>query len=197
MDLNLIWQTLLIFVVATILLRLGGRKSVSQLTIPQAVIIFSLGTLIIQPVAGNGLWTTFVLAGVLVASLVVTELIELHSNKSETLITGKAVPVIENGSLNEKNLAKLRLTVDQLEQQLRISGVSSLSHVQSATVETNGQVGYKLKQHKQPATKEDVERLIYLIQTGQLKQKSETPAGKDMFKEIEFGDPTPPPQRLQ
>lgn len=65
--------------------------------------MIALGTLLIQPITGNGLWPTFLLASVLVASLVVTELIGLNFNKSESLIRGKAVPVIENGALDEKN----------------------------------------------------------------------------------------------
>lgn len=197
MDLSLIWKTLLIFVVATVLLRIGGRKSISQLTIPQTVIMFSLGTLIIQPVAGHGLWTTFLIAAVLIASLIVTELIELSFDKSETFITGKSVVVIENGSLHEKNIRKLRLTVDQLEAQLRQSGIAKISDVQYATIETNGQIGYTLKQNKQPATKEDIQRLIHFIQTGYHMPETQTPAGENIFKEIQYGDSTPPPDRLQ
>lgn len=197
MDLNLIWKTLLIFVVATALLRFGGRKSISQLTIPQAVIMFSLGTLIIQPVAGHGLWTTFLIAAILIASLIVTELIELSFDKSESFITGKSVVVIENGRLSEKNLKKLRLTVDQLEALLRQAGITAVADVQYATIESNGQIGYTLKQNKQFATKEDIQRLIHLIQTGHLMQQTQTPAGEDLFKEIQSDDPTPPPDRLQ
>lgn len=197
MDFDLIWQTALIFVVATILLRIGGRKSIAQMTIPQTVIMIVIGTLLIQPITGHGLWTTFLLAGILIFSLIVSELIDLFFDKSETLISGKAVPVIENGSIIEKNLKKLRLTVDQLEARLRQVGISSITHVQSAMIESNGQIGYQLKDGKQPATKEDIDRLIHLIQTGQLMPKSELPPGKDIFKEVQYGDPTPPPNRLQ
>lgn len=197
MDFDLIWQAVLIFVVATILLRIGGRKSIAQMTIPQTVIMIGIGTLLIQPITGNGLWVTFLLAGVLILSLIVTELIELFFDKPETIISGKAVQVIENGSLIEKNLKKLRMTVDQLEARLRQTGISSITHVQSAMIESNGQIGYQLKEGQQPATKEDIERLIYLIQTGQLKQKNELPEGKDIFREVQYGDPTPPPERLQ
>lgn len=159
--------------------------------------MIALGTLLIQPITGNGLWPTFLLASVLVASLVVTELIGLNFDKSESLIRGKAVPVIENGTLDEKKLKKLRLTVDQLEAQLRQSGINSIADVQYATIESNGQIGYTLKQKKQPATKEDIQRLIHLIQTGQLKQQSQTPEGEDIFKEIQHCNPTLPPNRLQ
>lgn len=69
MDLNLIWQTFLIYLVGTILLRIGGRKTISQMTIPQTVMMIAIGTLLIQPVAGRGLWTTFGIATLLVNCL--------------------------------------------------------------------------------------------------------------------------------
>lgn len=77
------------------------------------------------------------------------------------------------------------------------SGISSIADVQYATIESNGQIGYTLKQKKQSATKEDIQRLIHLIQTGQLKQQSQTPEGEDIFKEIQHCNLTLPPNRLQ
>jgi uncharacterized membrane protein YcaP (DUF421 family) len=169
MDLNLIWQTLLIFIVGTIILKISGRKTISQMTIPQTVIMIAIGTLLIQPVSGRGLWTTFAIAGLLVLCLMITEFIQLKFDIVETTISGKAVPVIENGTLIENNLKKLRLPVDKLEERLRQAGISSIRDVQYATLESNGQLGYTLKSEKQPATKEeDIQNLINLIQNGHL-----------------------------
>ena len=162
MDLNLIWQTLLIFIVGTIILRIGGRKKISQMTIPQTVMMIAIGPLLIQPVSGWGLGTTFGIAVSLVLCLIITEFIQLKFDNAETAISGKAVPVIENGTLIESNLKKLRLPVDKLEQRLRQASISSIRDVQYAALESNGQLGYTLKSEKQPATKEDIQNLIYI-----------------------------------
>ena len=167
MDFNLIWQTILIFIVGTFYLRVSGRKTISQMTIPQTVLVIAIGTLLIDPVTRKGFWATFVLAGILVLSLIFTEYIQLKFDKAETIISGKAVPVIENGALLVANMKKLRLTVDKLEERLRQVGITSIEDVQYATMESNGQLGYTLKPEKQPATKEDIQNLIALIQTGQ------------------------------
>ncbi|ACA40137.1 DUF421 domain-containing protein [Lysinibacillus sphaericus] len=168
MDLNLIWQTILIFIVGTIYLRISGRKTISQMTIPQTVILIAIGTLLIQPVSGRGLWVTFGIAGILVLSLLLTEYIQLKFDKAETAISGKAVPVIQNGILMENNLNKLRLTVDKLEERLRQVGVTNIHDIQYATIESNGQLGHTLKPEKQPATKEDIQNLIKLFQSREL-----------------------------
>ncbi len=198
MDFNLIWQTVLIFVIGTFILRIGGRKSISQMTIPQTIIMISLGTLIIQPVTGKGLWTTFGLAGVLILSLIITEYIQLKFDGAETVISGKAVPVIESGTLNEKNLKKLRMPVDKLEERLRQAGIAVINDVEFATIESNGQSGYSLKKEKQPATKEDIQSLIQLIQNGQLIQQSNQPAFQDnIFIETLNKDDSDSPSHLQ
>lgn len=168
MDLNLIWQTFLIYLVGTILLRIGGRKTISQMTIPQTVMMIAIGTLLIQPVAGRGLWTTFGIATLLVLFFIIGEFIQLKFDNAETALSGKAVPVIENGTLIEKNLKKQRLTVDKLEERLRNAGISNIQDVQYATIESNGQLGYTLKTEKQAATKEDIQNLMNLVQNGQL-----------------------------
>ena len=167
MDLHLIWQTILIFIVGTLYLRVSGRKTISQMTIPQTVLVIAIGTLLIDPVTRKGFWASVVLAGVLVLSLVFTEYVELKFDKAETIISGKAIPVIENGALLVDNMKKLRLTVDKLEERLRQVGITSIEDVQYATMESNGQLGYTLKPEKQHATKEDIQSLIALIQTGQ------------------------------
>ncbi|MCG3087904.1 DUF421 domain-containing protein [Sporosarcina cyprini] len=179
-----IWKTLLIFIVATVLLRISGRKSISEMTVPQVVVLFSLGTLIIQPVTGHGLWTTFGLAAILIICLIVTEWLELVIDTSETIITNRGKPIIIDGQLHIKNMRKMRLTVDQLEARLRQVGISSIQDVKHATLESNGQLGYELQDAKQPATKEDIQTLIHLIQTGELKLPSETPSNNIFVETI-------------
>jgi len=198
MDFNLIWQTLVIFAIGTIILRISGRKSISQMTIPQTVIMIAVGSLLIQPVTGNGLWPTLGVASILVLSLIATEYIQMKFDGAETVISGKAVPVIENGILIEKNLKKLRLSVDKLEARLRQSGIMAIDDVQFATLEISGQLGYTLKEGKQPATKEDIQKLIQLIQNGHwMNANNQSFKHEDIFTETLDRKPTDVPKHLQ
>lgn len=114
MEWDWIWKAVLMVIVGTILLRIAGRKSIAQMTLAQTVIMIAIGSLLIQPVAGKNVWVTFGVGSVLVATLIVIEFLQVKSDAFEKLITGKSIPLIENGQLVEKNLKKLRLTVDQL-----------------------------------------------------------------------------------
>ena len=197
MDFNLIWQTILIFIVGTFYLRVSGRKTISQMTIPQTVLVIAIGTLLIDPVTRKGFWATFFLAGILVLSLILTEYIQLKFDKAETIISGKAVPVIENGVLLVENMKKLRLTVDKLEERLRQVGITSIEDVQYATMESNGQLGYTLKPEKQPATKEDIQNLIALIQTGQTLNVNNEPKNNIFVETLNKKNTHKVPKKLQ
>ncbi len=164
MDLDWIWKSVLIVLVGTFLLRIAGRKSISQMTLAQTIIMIAIGSLLIQPVAGKNLWTTFGVGAILILTLIGMEFIQLKGDKFEKLITGRSLILIENGSLNEKNMKKLRITADQFEIQLRQKNVNKLTDVQWATLEPNGQVGFILKEEAQPVTKQEFQQLSQKIQ---------------------------------
>ncbi len=153
MDYNWIWRTLLIFFFGKLILRIGGRKSISQMTITQTIVMVGIGSLLIQPIAGQGIVKTLLVALLFTGLMVISEYLEVKFDLFETFFSGKAVIVIEDGKLNIKNIKKLRLTVDRLETRLRQSGISSIDDVKTATIEVSGQLGYELKDDKKPIKK--------------------------------------------
>lgn len=169
MDLNLIWKSVVIVIGGTILLRVAGRKSISQMTLSQVVIMIGIGSLLVQPLVGKNVWNTLFVGLTLVLTLVIIEYSQIKSDKLEKFISGKSKVLIDNGKLQTDQLKKLRLSVDLLEMKLRQSSVTNMNDVQYATLEPNGQVGFELKENKKPATKEDITFIMEEIQ--QLKQK--------------------------
>lgn len=133
-DIHWIWQTILIFYIGRFILRLGGRKSISQMTITQVIVMIGLGSLLIQPITGKGLTVTFIASLIIVVLMILTEYLEMKFDTIETISTGKSKIVIENGKPNIKNLKKLRMSIDRLEARLRQAGISSIKDVQYATI---------------------------------------------------------------
>ncbi|MCK0469845.1 DUF421 domain-containing protein [Halalkalibacter sp. APA_J-10(15)] len=164
MDLHFIWKAVVVVFGGVLILRLAGRKSISQLTVAQTVMMIAVGSLIIQPLGDRNIWITMVITVLMVMTLLFIEYIVLKSDTLETLIYGKSLIVIENGQVNESNLKKLRLTVDMLEVRMRQQSIQHFTDLQWATIESNGQLGYMLKPEKQYATKEDIQMLKSLIE---------------------------------
>ncbi|MDF2615153.1 MAG: putative rane protein [Clostridia bacterium] len=190
MELTWIWQSILIFYVGTLILRVGGRKSISQMTIAQTIVMIGLGSLLIQPVAGKGLLITFLAAFILTLLMIITEYMEIKADFLETLFTGKAVIVIEDGKPNIKNLKKIRMTIDRLETRLRQAGISAIEDVKYATIEVSGQLGYELKDNKKPLTKGDfIELMAEIAQVKQVIERTTKTQGNqnqksNIFQEI-------------
>lgn len=213
MEWDFVWKAILIVVAGTILLRIAGRKTISQMTLAETVIMIAIGSLLIQPVAGENIWNTFLVGAILVVTLLAMEYIQIKSDRMEKWITGKAKVVIDDGTLNEQNLRKLRLSVDQLEMKLRQNSISKISDVKWATLEPNGQLGYELKDDAKPVTKKDLEEfkqvLIQLIPSNAqfthineivqlINKKYEVQSQEDIFAEVQNDEHfKTPPKHLQ
>src|SRR5699024_9729084 len=155
-----------------ILLRVSGRKTIAQMTLAETIIMISIGTLLIQPVATSSIWLAFATGFVLILTLIVMGYSQIKIDWLEKLITGQSKILIENGKLNEQNLKRLRLTVDQLESRLRQHNITRIEDVEWATLEPSGHIGFTLKPDAQPATKKDLQQLQQsLAQLGQLNQQ--------------------------
>lgn len=191
MNLNWIWESAFIIIAGMVLLRISGRKSISQLTIPTTVIMISIGTTIVQPLANDQIWKAVGSAAVFIAVLMIFEYLQLRFNWLEKIITGRTEVVIQNGQIVQKNLRSLRLTVDQLENMLRQKGISNISDVKTATLEPNGQIGYELMQHAKPITVGELERILGLKPGTTMEQNT-------IFQEvIQNHNPTPIDPKLQ
>ncbi len=164
MEWDLLWKAVIIVVGGTLLLRFAGRKSISQMTLAQTVIMIGIGSLLIQPIAGKNIWSTLLVGLILVLTLIVMELLQVKGDTFENIITGKSKVLIENGQLKEQNLKQFRLTVDQLEMNLRQQNVQRIEDVQWATIEPNGRVAMVLKEDLQPVTKREFNQLKSMLE---------------------------------
>ncbi|MEF3312135.1 DUF421 domain-containing protein [Paenibacillus sp. GYB004] len=162
MDMAWIWKSALLVIAGMLLLRIAGRKSISQMSVATTVIMISIGTTIVQPIANHELWKAIGSAAIFIVSLLIIEYLQLKFDWLENLISGRSKIIIENGQIISKHLRSLRITVDQLEMRLRQNGISNLSDVKFATLEPNGQVGYELMRHAKPVTIGELERLLHL-----------------------------------
>ncbi|WP_138419218.1 DUF421 domain-containing protein [Aquibacillus sediminis] len=159
-DLEFVLKSFLLVFAGVLLLRIAGRKSISQMTLAQTVIMISIGSIIIQPIIETSVVRTIVATAIFILSLIILEWAQLKFNVIEKLITGKSKVIIEDGKIQSDQLKKHRLTVDQLEMFIRQQGVSKLSDIKTATLEPNGKLGYELKEDAKPLTIGEFKKMI-------------------------------------
>ncbi|WP_336775992.1 DUF421 domain-containing protein [Paenibacillus sp. MMO-58] len=188
---------LLFAAVSILLLRLAGRKSISQMTMPQLGILLTVGAIMGSEVSGKGALKTIVAAAVFIAVLVGVEWLTTKSNTAERLLKGVAIPVIENGEMKIENLRKLRISVDDLEKRLRMIGVSAFQDVKSATIEVNGELGYELFPHAKPVTIRDLETLLKSYFPLANASHTVTSDSRNIFSEVREPHKSEVPTQLQ
>lgn len=185
---DFILKILTLIASGSILLRISGRKSISQMTIAQTIIMISIGSLIVQPIAGKSVRNTLITASVFIIFLITLEYLQIKFDFIETFMTGRSVHIIENGAIVKENLKKLRMTTDQLEMRLRQQGISKISDVKTATLEPNGQIGYELIRNARPVTIGDLEQMLgNLITKPNLEKQAKQEDDGNIFVEVKQG----------
>jgi uncharacterized membrane protein YcaP (DUF421 family) len=146
---------IIMIVVGFIAMRLAGRKSISQLTIAQTVIMIAVGSILVEPVKSASIWITTTSIFVFILVLISLEWISFYFESFEKWFVGKEKIIIKDGEVIRKNLKDLRMTRDILEMSLRLQGISDYSKIEIATLETNGHVAVKLKEENESVTKKE------------------------------------------
>lgn len=156
---KMITEAIVMILIGIIALRMAGRKSLSQMTISQAVIMIAIGSILVEPVKEEGVIITALSIFLFVLVLYCLEMLSLKFPFFEKLVVGKSRIVIENGIVIKKNLKRLRMTTGQLEMILRQNKISEVSDVEIATLEANGQLAYEMFEDAKTLTIGDFKRL--------------------------------------
>lgn len=179
---NFIWEALIILFVGFCLMRIAGKKTVSEMTGLEIITLLSIASVIGHAISGEGLWKTTVILIIFVAFLIVVQYLAIKFQWIEFLFMGKATLVIQDGEILLKNIKKLRISVEQLETRLREKGISSVSDVKVATIEISGHLGYELMRHAKPVTMGELDQILAQLHLIQHPQKYSESA--NLFDEV-------------
>lgn len=171
MEIPFILRPIILFVLAVGLIRLTGRRSIAQMTIAQTVMMISIGAIIVEPFADKDIIKTVIAAFIFIALLIIFEVCSFHFKGFKKMAVGEPIIIIRNGSFDEKQLKKLRMTKQQVLSRLRQEGIPKLSYVEEGTLETNGEFGFKLTREAEPVRMEDMIYILNQILSDEAKKK--------------------------
>lgn len=181
------WRTCVAFGALLVLIRLAGRRQISQLTFSMFVAALAVGD-----IAAHLAFDLDRPPGLTLASLALWMLITMlvdyasaHSREFRTLVDGGPTVVIANGRLLEDRLHQLKYTTDTLLAMLRQQGIFNVSDVAFAIIESDGALSVMKKRQQQPVTPADlaiavpqvVGMGITLVADGQIRERNLRLAG--------------------
>lgn len=145
-------RTIILYVIIILAIKLMGKRQISDLQTSELVITILISNIAAIPMQNTEqpLLTGVVPIGVLICCEIFVSYMMLKNTKIRQFICGKPVVVINEGKIQQDAMKYLRLSVEDLVEQLRQMDVFSLEDVWFAIMETNGQMSVLKKSEKQP-----------------------------------------------
>lgn len=150
------FRTVILYAALITGLRLTGKRQIGELEPNELVLTMLLSDLAAVPMQDFGiplLSGLLPIAVILCLSVLMSQL-SLHSVRFRTLVCGEPTVIIRHGEIQQKAMARNRLTLDELMEELRCQGVTDLTTVKYAVLETSGQLSVLLYPKDQPLTPE-------------------------------------------
>jgi uncharacterized membrane protein YcaP (DUF421 family) len=142
-----ILRSILVYVFLVVMLRVFGKRELAQLNPFDLVVLLSLSNTVQNAIIGddNSLIGGFVGAfSLLAVNYFVVRFLFRH-RRLDQLIEGKPTPLIQNGKMHHRNIAKELLTTAELTAVAHRQGFASLSELDSCVLEPGGTFVLKSK----------------------------------------------------
>lgn len=151
MDIVIRAAVMFAFLYAT--LRIMGKREIGQLTPFELVVMIVMGDLIQQGVTHNDFSLTGAILAISTFAFLATALswITYLFPKAERLFDGEPVVVVRDGEILKANLVRDRMTVSEIESEMRLAGIASLSQVEWGILEPQGKISFIKRDGKAPA----------------------------------------------
>ncbi|MBP1543333.1 MAG: DUF421 domain-containing protein [Oscillospiraceae bacterium] len=153
-------HAIILYVVITFSLRLMGKRQLGELQPSELVVTILISNIASIPVEEPSV--PLLMGIVPIFTLVCIDLIlsavMVGSPRFRRLIIGSPRVIISEGVILQKEMKRLRYTVDDLVEAMREQQIFDLGEVYYAIVETTGKINFMQRKDFQPATRADVER---------------------------------------
>lgn len=153
-----IFRTAVIYVCVILAIRIMGKRQISDMQPSELVITILISEIAAIPLQDastpllNGILAIFIL----VICEIVLSVLSLKIPKVRQAVSGNAIIIIKNGTIDQKAMKKVRMTVTELMELMRSKDVFDISQIDFAILEVNGELNIMLKNEYAPAVKRDI-----------------------------------------
>ncbi len=190
-------RTVILYFVIVGAIRILGKRQSGELEPAELAIVILIADLAAVPMQNSDLPMLLGLIPIIVLTTIgiVLSLVTMKSPLARRIFYGKPSIIIENGRLNQAEIRRLRLNLDEIAEELRLKNVTDITTVKYGILETNGNLSLLLYPRYQPVTlgdmdlapKGQVDLNITLISNGRLLKENLPLAGmnrEDILKEL-------------
>jgi uncharacterized membrane protein YcaP (DUF421 family) len=141
---DIVLRATVIFAFVLILMRVLGRRELSDLQPFDLIILVVIGDLVQQGVTQNDFSMTgaILAVGTIGILSVATSWFSWRFPRARPILDGLPVVLLEDGKPILGNLKRERITIEELAAQARIQQIDALDKIRWAVLETNGKVSF-------------------------------------------------------
>jgi|GEM_PF-176871 len=156
---NIIIRVVIIYLIVVFLMRLMGKRQIGELAPFELVIALMVADLAVIPLGEPTIPIWYGVVPLVVISIVhfFITFMTRKSPMARNVFSGKAAIIIQNGNMNLKELKKLNLSTEELQEELRNLNYANIGDVNYAIMETNGKISVIPKAAVMPATRQDMQ----------------------------------------
>ncbi|PZU06327.1 DUF421 domain-containing protein [Sphingomonas sp.] len=157
---DIILRASVMFSVMYLLLRLLGKRELSQVTPFELVLLVVMGDLVQQGITHNDLSMTgaALAIGTIAFWALALSWITYLSPRAERMLEGVPRVLVKDGELITANMRRDRITRAEVEIEMRLAGIARISEVAWAILEPNGKISFIAKDGDEPAMQQDDEK---------------------------------------
>ncbi len=134
----------MIFFLVLVLTRALGRRELSSMEPFDVILLVVIGDLVQQGITQNddSVTGTLIVLSTIGLLTVTVSYLAFRVRRLRPLLEGEPLVLVEDGRVIERNLARERITTDDLTAQARMQSLASLEDVRWAVLETSGRISF-------------------------------------------------------
>jgi len=180
-------RTVIIYLLLVLALRATGKRQIGELEISELVSTFLISEVAAAPIGNQEIPLSFAILPIftIISLEIIVSFLSTRSSLMKKLFLGSPIILISRGKLQQKELSKARMSVEELLSELRQNGVTDIEEAAYAILENNGKLSVTPQAKYKPATVRDLKLSIpesgiahALIIDGTVKQEALRGSGK-------------------
>jgi uncharacterized membrane protein YcaP (DUF421 family) len=155
-------RTVVIYLGILLIIRVAGKRLMAQMNSQDLVVVLLLSNVVQNAIIGND---NSLVGGLLGAAVLVVvnaglDRWSLRSPRVAWLLDGRPTVVVDDGVLDDRALAHVGMSPEELNNAIQTHGADSLSEVQRVALEPGGSITVELRPDARSATIGDLRRAV-------------------------------------
>ena len=183
------FRTVIIFFCLLLFMRLLGKRLLGELELSELIVSVLIADMASIPLQDTGIPLLNGVLSVLVLfclELIVSGL-TLRFISLRRFVFGHPSFLVKKGSIDQKEMKRNRFTLEELAEELRVQGITDISEVEYAVLETDGKLNVILRPEDRPVTagqmgitEKDKGYPLILISDGNIVERNLIRCGRDV-----------------